>query len=153
MSTSMSSWPPTIPRRPASSSRLRASTPKRVAAASAWRRKLEYTPAYPRAKRAVRGHEQPAASADQHAAVREFVERAHEVHVRARDAEARTRPFAESDDERVAVHPDRAVTAAVDGARAEALGGRVRDQLALRVALNARPRADPRPSDGSFGNA
>ena len=45
MSTSMSSWPPTMPRRPASSSRLRASTSKRAAAASAWRKKLEYTPA------------------------------------------------------------------------------------------------------------
>jgi hypothetical protein len=37
----MSSWPPTMPRRPTSTRRLRASMPYRAAAASAWRRKLE----------------------------------------------------------------------------------------------------------------
>ena len=41
MSASMSSCPPTIPRRPASTRSVRASTPNRSAAASAWRRKLE----------------------------------------------------------------------------------------------------------------
>ena len=41
MSTSMSSWPPTRPRRPASRSRVRTSIPYRSAAVSAWRRKLE----------------------------------------------------------------------------------------------------------------
>src|SRR5271156_6852575 len=45
ISTSMSSWPPTIPRRPASSRRVRASMSYRAAADSACRRKLEYTPA------------------------------------------------------------------------------------------------------------
>ncbi len=45
MSTSMSSCPPTRPRRPASTRSVRASTSKRSATVSAWRRKLEYTPA------------------------------------------------------------------------------------------------------------
>ena len=45
MSTITSSWPPTMPRRPTSTRMSRASTPNRVEAASAWRRKLEYTPA------------------------------------------------------------------------------------------------------------
>ncbi len=45
MSVIMSSWPPTILRRPTSTRIARVSRPCRRAAASAWRRKLEYTPA------------------------------------------------------------------------------------------------------------
>lgn len=41
MSTIMSSWPPTSPRRPTSSRSVRASTPWPAAAISAWRRKEE----------------------------------------------------------------------------------------------------------------
>ncbi len=45
MSVIMSSWPPTIPRRPTSTRIARVSRPWRAAAVSAWRRKLEQTPA------------------------------------------------------------------------------------------------------------
>ncbi len=45
MSVIMSSWPPTMPRRPASTRIERVSRPYRAAAVSACRRKLEYTPA------------------------------------------------------------------------------------------------------------
>lgn len=44
-SVSRSSWPPTIARRPASTSRSRVSTPMSAATRSACSRKLEYTPA------------------------------------------------------------------------------------------------------------
>jgi hypothetical protein len=45
MSASMSSCPPTSPRRPASTKSVRGSTPKRSAAASAWRLRLLGQPA------------------------------------------------------------------------------------------------------------
>ncbi|MGF6884605.1 pimeloyl-ACP methyl ester carboxylesterase [Nocardia sp. GAS34] len=45
MSTMRSSCPPTSPRRPTSNRIVRASNPYRRAAASAWRRNEEYTPA------------------------------------------------------------------------------------------------------------